>query len=151
MKSIYIFSITALLCSAVISIHADNQGGATGETFAVQVLLSDKHLDPSDKKFKRITDIHEEICPGIFKYKYTTGYPKTTLANGQQGRLLVGFTINEKGKIMNANVIGSLNEELDSEALRVIRMMPEWKPGMKDGKMISVNYLLPLDFYAPPK
>ena len=51
--------------------------GRGGDAFAVQLLLSDKQLQPTAKKFKGVTDINEEVYDGLYKYKYTTGKTNT--------------------------------------------------------------------------
>jgi hypothetical protein len=49
---------------------------AGGNEYAVQIVISNTQLAPTDVKFKGVTDINEESFTGAFKYKYTTG--KTT-------------------------------------------------------------------------
>ena len=46
-------------------------------------------------------------------------------------------------------VLSGVNEELDNEAMRVLRMMPEWKPGSAGGSAVDVQYILPVDFILP--
>jgi protein TonB len=35
---------------------------------------------------------------------------------------------------------------LDKEAVRVLRMMPKWKPGIQRGKPVRVKYTVPVNF-----
>lgn len=43
-------------------------------------------------------------------------------------------------------VIRSAHPLLDKEAVRVIGMMPDWKPGRQGGKAVEVSYTVPVDF-----
>ncbi|MBQ4173598.1 MAG: energy transducer TonB, partial [Prevotella sp.] len=65
---------------------------------------------------------------------------------GKQGRVLVNFIVEADGTISNANVVRSVSEELDAEALRVVENMPKWKPGMQNGKSVRVKYTIPISF-----
>lgn len=37
-------------------------------------------------------------------------------------------------------------EELSSEAIRLVKSMPKWKPGKQRGKAVRVKYVLPVTF-----
>ncbi len=78
-------------------------------------------------------------------------YPPQAKLNGIQGRVYVGFLVDKTGKIKNAKVLSGVNEELNTEALRVVQLFPDWKPGTRGGYAVDVQYILPLDFIVPPK
>ncbi|NCX96217.1 MAG: energy transducer TonB [Chitinophagia bacterium] len=73
-------------------------------------------------------------------------YPKVALEKKIEGRVLVNFSVNEQGKITDVRVIQSVGGGCDEEAMRVIKGMPAWTPGEKDGKKVKVNLTQPLDF-----
>lgn len=73
-------------------------------------------------------------------------YPKEAQARGIQGRVIVQFVVNSDGSICDEKLIKSVDPQLDAEALRVIRSMPKWKPGMQKGKPVRVRYTLPVTF-----
>ena len=74
-------------------------------------------------------------------------YPAQARANGIQGRVLVSFIVNEDGHLSDFRVEKSTdNEELDKEAVRMIKSMPAWKPGVLNGKPVKVRYELPVNF-----
>ena len=69
------------------------------------------------------------------------------MQQGKQGKVTVTFIVEKDGSITNAKVIQALYPSLDEEALRVINSMPKWTPGkMKDGKVVRVQYTVPLTF-----
>ena len=73
-------------------------------------------------------------------------YPVIAQENGIQGRVLVQFIVTEEGNLEDIAVVNSVDPYLDAEALRVVRAMPKWKPGMQQGKVVKVKYTLPVMF-----
>ena len=73
-------------------------------------------------------------------------YPDLAHKQGVQGRVIVQFVVNSDGSISDAKVIKSVHEYLDKEALRVVNAMPYWKPGVKEGKKVRVQFTLPIIF-----
>ncbi|MBR6936751.1 MAG: energy transducer TonB [Prevotella sp.] len=83
----------------------------------------------------------------MMKYLQTNiRYPEAAHKAGTQGRVLVNFVVEADGTISNANVVRSVSEELDAEAIRVIQNMPKWKPGMQNGQAVRVKYTIPISF-----
>ena len=64
------------------------------------------------------------------------------------GRVIAQFTVKEDGSIANARVIRGIHPDFDKEALRVINMMPKWKPGTKQGEVVDTEYTVPIMFSA---
>lgn len=84
-------------------------------------------------------------------YKFVTAniiYPDSAIQNGLSGKCYISFVVNEDGKMTNLRVIRGVKDcpVCDKEALRVIRMMPNFKPGMKDGVPVKVTYTIPISF-----
>jgi len=73
-------------------------------------------------------------------------YPKEAIETYSQGKVFVRFIINEEGAVTALEAVSGINQYLKEEALRVVRLMPRWIPGMKDGKPVKVNYTLPINF-----
>lgn len=73
-------------------------------------------------------------------------YPAEAQTKGIQGRVTVAVIINTEGKAVNASIVRSVDPSLDAEALRVVRTMPDWVPGTKDGKPVNVKYTFPVTF-----
>jgi protein TonB len=63
-----------------------------------------------------------------------------------ENKVLVAFFIEVNGTISNIQVLESIDPVLDREAVRVVRMLPRWRPAMKNGKAIRVKYILPISF-----
>ena len=73
-------------------------------------------------------------------------YPTIAQENGIQGRVIVQFVVNQDGSIVDPVVMRAVDPYLDKEALRVIKMMPKWKPGKQRGKAVRVKYTVPVTF-----
>ena len=73
-------------------------------------------------------------------------YPTISQENGVQGRVIVQFVVNQDGSIVDPTVVRGVDPYLDKEALRVIKMMPKWKPGKQRGKAVRVKFTVPVMF-----
>lgn len=73
-------------------------------------------------------------------------YPRPAVEAGVQGRVLVDFIIDEKGKVTNAKVVKGVSELLDAEALKVINASPNWKPARVNGRKVKCELSLYVDF-----
>ena len=62
------------------------------------------------------------------------------------GRVMVGFTVAETGKIKNVRVLQSDEASLNQEAERIVSEMPDWIPGKQRGRPVPVKYTVPIRF-----
>lgn len=63
-----------------------------------------------------------------------------------EGRVIVSFIVDTDGRVSDVKIVRPLDKRLDDEALRVIREMPRWIPGMHEGRPVRVRYTLPVKF-----
>lgn len=73
-------------------------------------------------------------------------YPQNAKEKNIQGRVIIRFCVTYEGKIAKVGVLKGVDPELDQEAIRVIKMLPEWKPGKQGGKPVNVWYSVPVTF-----
>ena len=73
-------------------------------------------------------------------------YPVEAQTAGVQGKVIVQFVVEKDGNIANPKVVRSIDPDLDGEAIRVISIMPKWKPGMQKGQPVRVKYTVPVTF-----
>ncbi len=73
-------------------------------------------------------------------------YPAEARKKGIQGRVTVQFIVDEDGHITEPNIVRSVDPFLDKEALRIIKTLPQWKPGTLKGKAVKVKYTVPVTF-----
>ena len=62
------------------------------------------------------------------------------------GRVMVGFTVAETGKIKDVRVLQSVEASLNQEAERIVSEMPDWIPGKQRGRPVPVKYTVPIRF-----
>ena len=84
---------------------------------------------------------------GLMKYLASNvQYPEVAAKNGVQGRVVVGFVIECDGSITNVEILRGVDPSLDREAMRVVKAMPKWVPGKKNGAVVRVKYQVPVSF-----
>lgn len=91
------------------------------------------------------------IFPGGEKAMYTyigqnVKYPEKAKQEGIQGRVFISFVVEKDGSISGVELLRGVSDELDNEALRVIKGMPKWTPGEQKGKAVRVQYRMPIKF-----
>jgi protein TonB len=78
-------------------------------------------------------------------------FPEKAFKDGISGKVWFTFVIDTQGRLKNVKVLSSLRKDCDMEGLRVISLMPNWIPGMRDGKKVEVNYNFPMEFVIHKK
>ena len=78
--------------------------------------------------------------------KDNTYYPEEMCEGAAQGRVMVGFVINEDGSISDVKVLRSLTPECDEVAVKIVKGMPKWNPGKQNGKAVKTKYTVPVSF-----
>jgi len=73
-------------------------------------------------------------------------YPRQMREIGKQGKVMVGFTVTKEATLKNVRVIRSSSPAFSKEAVRVVNLLKNWKPGVRDGEKINVKYALPISF-----
>jgi len=73
-------------------------------------------------------------------------YPVSALRNDIQGKVILRFVVTRTGRIVNPEVVRSLDPDCDREALRVVTSLPRFIPGKQNGRNVNVYYTLPIAF-----
>ena len=73
-------------------------------------------------------------------------YPDAAVKHEIQGKVYCGFVVNTDGSLSDFNVLKGIGYGCDEEAIRLLRLMPTWKPGKRIGKPVRVKYNLPISF-----
>lgn len=101
----------------------------------------------------KVFDVVEQMpqfpggMPALMKWlQDNMKYPKEAQDAKQQGRVIVSFVVEKDGSITNVRVVKSVTPSLDEEAIRVVKAMPKWNPGMQNGEPVRVNYTVPILF-----
>ena len=76
-------------------------------------------------------------------------YPEECKKAGITGRVSLSFIVGTDGKVRDVKILRGAHKKLDAEALRVIKMSPDWTPGTKDGKPVPITFSFPVNFEIP--
>jgi TonB family protein len=82
-------------------------------------------------------------------YKYIGGYlryPTRAVTEGVQGKATIRVVVEKDGFISNVQLLRGFDTDCDAEAIRVVKTLPRFTPGMQDGKPVRVYYTIPISF-----
>ena len=123
------------------------------EPFSISQSLFETLLDVATSKEDTVYQVVEKMpqYPGGDEamMKYVTDnikYPQEARDKEIAGRVFVGFVVEKDGSVSNVKVVRGIGGGCDEEAVRVIKGMPKWIPGMQKGKPVRVNYMMPIYF-----
>lgn len=94
------------------------------------------------------------VDPKVFLQKWVYAYlkyPPEAVRRGIQGRVLVDFVIDERGKVTDVTVLRGVDPLLDDEAVKVISASPDWKPARLQGKKVKSRMSLYVEFKLEKK
>jgi len=130
----------------------ENQVVLTENNDKVEIKEIKIEADP-EPVAEEIFDVVEENpeYPGGLKEMYTflnanMKYPPMARESGVQGKVYVQFIVEKDGKVTDVQVLRGIGSGCDEEAVRVVKMMPNWKAGKQRGKPVKVRYKLPVTF-----
>ena len=144
--------LRALAVVPVIALALLAFANPTTETATVQNNVEQQGTKTSnqDKKVYKSVEQMPQFPGGEYELmKYLQSeikYPENAAKNNIQGRVIAQFVIDENGEIGEVKVLRSVDEEVDAEAVRVIKSLPKFIPGRQDGKAVAVWYTLPISF-----
>lgn len=78
-------------------------------------------------------------------------YPASAKANNTEGKVFVAFVVEKDGSFTDIKVLRGLSPDCDVEAIRLIKMCPHWRPGIRNGRPVRVAYTIPINFELPDK
>lgn len=78
-------------------------------------------------------------------------YPAKSFENRIQGNVFVTFIVEMDGSLSDLKVVRGVSDDIDAEAIRVIKDSPKWNPGMQNGIIVRVAYTLPISFSLQSK
>ena len=73
-------------------------------------------------------------------------YPTVAQEKGVEGRVVLGFVVDENGQVKDVKVLKGVDPALDAEAVRVVSASPKWAAGKQNGQAAKVSYTFPVVF-----
>lgn len=84
---------------------------------------------------------------GLLKYiADSTHYPKEAKEKGIQGKVITRFMVRKDGSVSDVSVLKGASPLLDNEAIRVVKTLPKFTPGILKGKTVPVWFMVPITF-----
>ncbi len=114
-----------------------------------EIIVEEKHEPVKEEIFTAVEQMPQ--FPGgegeLLKYISThIKYPTMAAENNIQGRVVVKFVVQKDGKVGEVVVLRGNDPDLDKEAVRVVKTLPNFIPGKMNGQAVSVWYTLPINF-----
>ena len=155
MKRLALLGISTLLCFPVFSQEekvAEQVTNGNTEQSATTA-GSNKTVSEDEEEYATIFEIVEKKAefPGgtaglISFLKTNLQYPPEAIKEKIQGKVFLEFVIQKNGEVTDISVIRAVHPLLDAEAVRVVKLMPKWKPAEVNGKAVSSRFTLPISF-----
>ena len=73
-------------------------------------------------------------------------YPAAAARANVEGRVFIQFVVDKTGLVKDSKILKGLGFGCNEEALRIMKLMPRWKPGKQNGKTVAVRFNLPIQF-----
>ena len=112
--------------------------------------LASMDVDPANPlNFHIVEDLPQYPGGAVEFMKWLTRtlqYPKKARELKRQGKVVAVFYVEKDGSITGINITQSLSPECDREALRVLRLMPKWKPGIQHDEPCRTKVCIPIVF-----
>ncbi|WP_305295931.1 energy transducer TonB [Muribaculum intestinale] len=114
-----------------------------------EIIVEEKKPVEENKVFTAVEQMPQ--FPGgeaeLMKYiQKNLKYPPVAMENNIQGRVVVQFVVTKTGKIGEVKVARGKDHDLDKEAVRVVKSLPDFIPGKMNGQSVNVWYTLPITF-----
>lgn len=109
-----------------------------------------KPIDRPDQEDLELAEQLPEYPGGMTEFvtwlTRTIKYPQQAINQKLKGEVQISFFIEKDGSLTDIKVYKSANPILDEEALRVAKMMQNWKPGKRKGKVCRTFFIVPIEF-----
>ena len=115
-----------------------------------EIIVEEKHPEPVKEEVFTAVEQMPQFPGGeaeLLKYIGShIKYPTMAAENNIQGRVVVKFVVGKDGRVGEVVVVRGKDPDLDKEAVRVVKTLPNFIPGKMNGQAVSVWYTLPINF-----
>ena len=100
-----------------------------------------------NNKIVNYADKMPEFIGDMFKFlRDNLRYPQLAREQNSQGTVYLSFVVEKDGAVANISSLRGVDGGCTEEAIRVVKLMPKWKPGMNHGEPVRVQFNLPIKF-----
>lgn len=130
--------------------EAESEGRGENETMEEDEISKELGTEISNPLHFRVVEDIPQFPGGANEFiKWLTKnlrYPSQAQKQKIEGKVMVQFIVETDGSISNLEVVKSVAPTLDREAMRVMRKMPQWKPGMQNNEPCRTMVCIPIVF-----
>jgi len=112
--------------------------------------LASLNVDPNNPlNFHIVEDLPKYPGGAVEFMKWLTRnlqYPALARSRKIQGKVVAVFYVEKDGTVSGISITQSLSPECDREALRVLRKMPKWEPGIQNDQPCRTKVCIPIVF-----
>jgi protein TonB len=107
-------------------------------------------IEEDDEEFFMVVENMPEFPGGdlgLMKFiQKNVRYPAIAKEYNITGKVYVSFIVDKQGSVTNVKIVRGVDKNLDAEALRVVSLLPKYKPGKQRGKAVRVMFTIPINF-----
>lgn len=107
-------------------------------------------IEEDDEEFFMVVENMPEFPGGdlgLMKFiQKNVRYPAIAKEYNITGKVYVSFIVDKQGSVTNVKIVRGVDKNLDAEALRVVSLLPNYKPGKQRGKAVRVMFTIPINF-----
>ena len=119
-------------------------------TYITRMLTEDSEATDDSEVYTGTVEVLPEYPGGtasMFEFiQKNVKYPESAKEKGIEGRVFIQFVVEKDGSLSSFQVLRGVSDDIDAEAIRVLKAMPKWKPGMNNGEPVRVQYTMPFKF-----
>jgi TonB family protein len=127
-----------------------NEGDTVYVTFTSGELEGEEFIYVKEEEPQRFVEEMPEYPGGNdAMYAFLSSniiYPAQARADSISGLVFYEFVVGKDGSVSNVKVLSGVHPDLDAEGMRVLKMMPNWKPGKQNGAPVRCYYNIPVRF-----
>lgn len=148
--TISIMIVSILFIAGTLFQSCKNNETSESDTIVVEPQISEENVAKNDSIYE-ISDVPPKFpggMSGMIEFlDENIEYPEQSRQDGVEGTVFVAFIVRPDGKVTDVEIMRGVNPEIDAEALRVVKMMPAWNPGiLESGETVTTQYRMPIRF-----
>ncbi len=161
-KALYVLPIVAIAVVAFANISCSNSEGEISENIGVinassNDLTTNAALKAENGESNSAEDEVFMVVENMPKFPggeeamriylaENIKYPENAINRQVEGRVFISFVIDKEGNVTDVKPAKEIDQDLDLEAVRVVKSMPKWIPGTQRGVPVNVSFVVPVNF-----
>lgn len=137
LKSLSLFALLVMVCA-----------------FSLNVNAQEKKSDNSDVVFT-VVENEAEFPGGVEAMNRFMAenikYPTLAKQKNIEGKVIISFIVEKNGTLSDIRTIKDIGEGCGDEGVRIVKLMPKWKPAKQKGQPVRQQFLLPISFVLTNK